>query len=62
MNQHASDRDVRQRQQNAAPSIPVFKNVALPALAAAVRAAKMEQKRPKVSDLPAFLRKEGMLG
>ena len=30
--------------------------------AAAVQAAKLQQSRPKVSDLPAFLRKEAVLG
>jgi hypothetical protein len=62
MTQNASSRDIRSGQQNTAPSIPAFKNVALPALAAAVQAAKLQQSRPKVSDLPAFLRKEAVLG
>jgi hypothetical protein len=61
MTQNAPGREIRAGQQNAAQSIPAFKNVALPALAAAVQAAKMERKRPQVSDLPAFLRKEGVL-
>ena len=62
MTQNASSRDIRSGQQNAAQSIPAFKNVALPALAAAVQAAKLQQNRPKVSELPAFLRKEALLG
>jgi len=62
MTQNASSRDTRSGQQNAAPSIPAFKNVALPALAAAVQAAKLQQGRPKISELPAFLRKEAFLG
>ena len=62
MTQHASSRDARSGQQNAAQSIPAFKTVALPALAAAVQAAKLQQSRPKTSELPAFLRKEAMLG
>jgi hypothetical protein len=62
MTQHASNRDLRPGEQNAARSIPAFKAVALPALAAAVHAAKLQQSRPKTSEPPAFLRKEAMLG
>jgi hypothetical protein len=62
MTQRASNRDLRPGEQNAARSIPAFKAVALPALAAAVHAAKLQQSRPKTSELPAFLRKEAMLG
>jgi hypothetical protein len=62
MTQHVSDRDTRPGEQDAARSIPAFKAVALPALAAAVQAAKLQQSRPKISDLPAFLRKEAVLG
>ncbi|MFL5202733.1 MAG: hypothetical protein ACJ8B9_11655 [Microvirga sp.] len=62
MTQHASNRDLRPGEQNAARSIPAFKAVALPALAAAVHAAKLQQSRPKTSELPAFLHKEAMLG
>jgi hypothetical protein len=62
MTQHATDRDTRPGEQNAARSIPAFKAVALPALAAAVQAAKLQQSHPKISDLPAFLRKEAVLG
>jgi hypothetical protein len=62
MTQHASNRDLRPGEQNTARSIPAFKAVALPALAAAVHAAKLQQSRPKTSELPAFLRKEAMLG
>ena len=62
MTQHASDRDTRPVEQNNASSIPAFKAVALPALAAAVQAAKPRQNRPKTSELPAILRKEAMLG
>lgn len=62
MTQHASDRDIRPTEQNNASSIPAFKAVALPALAAAVQAAKLQQNRPKTSELPAILRKEAMLG
>ena len=62
MTQHVQGRDSRSGQPNAAQSIPAFKNVALPALAAAVKAAKMQPNRPKASELPAFLRKEAVLG
>lgn len=62
MSHHASDRDIRRDEQNAARSIPAFKAVALPALAAAVQAAKGQQNRPKISELPAILRKEAVLG
>ena len=62
MTQHASDRDIRQGQQNAAPSIPAFKEVALPALAAAVRASRLRQNRQKAPELPAILRTEAVLG
>jgi len=60
--QNASDRDIRSGQQDAVRSIPAFKAVALPALAAAVQAAKLQQSRPKTSELPAILRKEAVLG
>ena len=62
MTQHAPGRDIRPARQNATPSIPAFKDVALPALAAAVQAAKLQQNRPKTPELPAILRKEAMLG
>ncbi len=61
MTQHAPGREARSDRQDAAQSIPAFKEVALPALAAAVQAAKLQQHRPKVSELPAFLRKEAVL-
>jgi len=62
MSQPVSDRDVRPGEQNTATSIPAFKAVALPALAAAVQATKKQQSRPKTTELPAILRKEAMLG
>jgi hypothetical protein len=62
MSQHAPGHEARSDRQNAAQSIPAFKNVALPALAAAVQAAKLQQNRPKISELPAILRKEAVLG
>jgi len=62
MTQNASDRDTRASQQNTANAIPAFKAVALPALAAAVEAAKLQRSRPKTSELPAILRKEAVLG
>ncbi len=60
MTQHVTGRDIRPGQAIATSSIPAFKNVALPALAAAVQAAKMQRKRPKSLELPAILRKEAM--
>ena len=62
MTQQASERDIRSGQQDAARSIPAFKAVALPALAAAVQASKLQQSRPKISELPPILRKEAVLG
>ncbi|WP_262296256.1 hypothetical protein [Microvirga sesbaniae] len=62
MIQHAQDRRTRPGEQNTAPSIPAFKAVALPALAAAVQAAKRQESRPKATELPAILRKEAILG
>jgi len=40
---------------------PGFKPVALPALAAAVQAAKLQARRQKPNELPAILRKEAMV-
>ena len=62
MTQNASDRDNRTSRQSTALTIPAFKAVALPALAAAVQAAKLQRSRPKTSELPAILRKEAVLG
>ena len=62
MTQQASDRGIQQGQQNGARPVPAFKVVALPALAAAVQAAKGQPNRPKTSELPAILRKEAVLG
>jgi hypothetical protein len=59
MTQQASNRDVRGNSQTAKPG---FKPVALPAVAAAVRAAKRQPSRPTNTQLPAILRKEAMLG
>ena len=60
MTQHASDRAIRAQTQAVAK--PTFKPVALPALAAAVQAAKLQRIRPKTSEPPAILRKEAMQG
>jgi hypothetical protein len=59
MTQQASNRDVRG---NSGTAKPGFKPVALPAVAAAVRAAKLQPSRPINSQPPAILRKEAMLG
>ncbi len=61
MIQQASNRDVRSNGQTAQP-VPTFKPVALPALAAAVRAVKIQPKRPRNPELPAILRKDADLG
>lgn len=61
MIQRISDRATRQTSQAPAQSLPSFKPVALPALAAAVRAAQVQPKRSKTSELPAILRKEAIL-
>jgi hypothetical protein len=59
MSQQASNRDIRG---NAGNAKPMFKPVALPAVAAAVRAAKLQPSRPTTSQPPAILRKEAVLG
>jgi hypothetical protein len=46
----------------ARPEAPAFKPVALPALAAAMQAARFQPQLPKVQELPAILRKEAVLG
>jgi hypothetical protein len=45
-----------------AQTIPVFKPVALPALAAAMRSVKQQSDKAKTSQPPAILRKGAMLG
>jgi hypothetical protein len=62
MTQQSSDHEPRSNDQTADRSIPAFKPVALPALAAAVRATKRQPGRPKTSEPPAILRKEVMPG
>lgn len=60
MTQHISNRDTRQGSKTAArPALP-FKDVALPALAAAIRVGKQPTRRPKTPSLPAFLREEAL--
>ena len=61
---HGMRASVQAPRQTARPAgaAPVFKPVALPALAAAVQAAKLQPRRQPVNDLPAFLRKEAMQG
>ena len=61
MSQQTSDRGSRQQGQASTQSEPAFKPVALPALAAAVRAAKQQPKRAKTAELPAILRKDAAL-
>ena len=63
MTQHATGRETHPGRQTPPQSIPAFKNLALPALAAAVQAAKRRQEsRPQTPELPAILRKEAMQG
>jgi hypothetical protein len=61
MTLHASKRDQQSNTQAAAQTIPAFKPVALPALAAAMRSAKHQSVKTKTFELPAILRKEAML-
>jgi len=61
MTQQTSNRDIRPNNRTAGQSVPSFKPVALPALAAAVRAAQPQETPPKASELPAILRKEAAL-
>jgi hypothetical protein len=58
----AADRQTQFQPSSARPETPVFKPVALPALAAAVRASQPQPRHPKIQQLPAILRKEAMLG
>lgn len=62
MTPHASNHDDRQSNAKAASQvIPDFKPVALPALAAAMQAAKHRSTKARTVELPAILRKEAML-
>jgi hypothetical protein len=58
----STDRRVPVQPSTARPEAPAFKPVALPALAAAMQAARFHPQSPKVQELPAILRKEAMLG
>jgi hypothetical protein len=60
MTQRASDRDIRSNDQTGGRCVPPFKPVALPALAAAVRASQPQPTHQKSAELPAILRKEAM--
>jgi hypothetical protein len=66
MTQHAVTQDPRSRSQEAARQgarpAPDFKPVALPALAAAVRASRIRPRSETRKDLPAILRKETEIG
>ncbi len=57
-----TDRRAPAQPSTARPETPAFKPVALPALAAAMQAARFQPQSPKVQELPAILRKEAMLG
>ena len=62
MTQQAIERDARSHIPQPPRAEPGFKPVALPALAAAVHAARAQASRPKVHEPPAILRKEAVLG
>jgi hypothetical protein len=61
MTLQAPNRDLQSSPHAAAQSIPAFKPVALPALAAAMRSAKQQSVKTKTHELPAILRKEALL-
>jgi hypothetical protein len=61
MTQASADRENRSQLPTVRSEIPVFKPVALPALAAAMHAARQQPRQPKIQELPAILRKEAML-
>jgi hypothetical protein len=60
MTRNANQQQNRPEPANVRSAIPAFKPVALPALAAAMQAAKPKPRRPKSQELPAILRKEAM--
>jgi hypothetical protein len=62
MTQGTSRLQNQPRQKVADQPVPCFKPVALPALAAAVQAAKAQARKPKAQELPPILRKEAVLG
>lgn len=57
----APSRDQQSTPKAAAQTIPAFKPVALPALAAAVRSVKYARPKATTFEPPAILRKEAML-
>ncbi len=62
MTQQTANPERQPSREGASQAIPAFKPVALPALAAAMRAAQRRQGGHKTSELPAILRKEAVLG
>lgn len=62
MTHQTTERDARSQVPQPSHAAPGFKPVALPALAAAVYAARPQASRPKAQELPAILRKEAILG
>ncbi|MXQ12919.1 hypothetical protein [Microvirga makkahensis] len=61
MTLHAPNRDQQSTSKAAAQTIPAFKPVALPALAAAMRSLNTRPAKTRTFDPPAILRKEAML-
>lgn len=57
---HAANRDP-QSSSKTDQTIPAFKPIALPALAAAMRSVKNQSVKTKAPELPAILRKEASL-
>jgi hypothetical protein len=62
MNHATTDRRVPVQPSTARPETPAFKPIALPALAAAMQAARFQPQSSKVQEPPAILRKEAVLG
>jgi hypothetical protein len=60
MTLQTQNREQRSGRETESETIPAFKPVALPALAAAMRAAQAQPSKPKETALPAILRKEAV--
>lgn len=61
MTQQNANSERQSGRDTASQTVPAFKPVALPALAAATRATQGRQGSPKAPEPPAILRKEAML-
>jgi hypothetical protein len=60
MTMQTQNQERRSGREAKAETIPAFKPVALPALAAAMRAAQARPSKPKETALPAILRKDAI--